>query len=72
MTMEPAPGKMIMQMTFALRWVIAVMGLALLGASPYLWQIDLNFLWLIVPILGAWAFWLVVEYLRWAETLGRK
>ena len=33
-----------------------------------LWQINLNFLWLIIPMLGAWAIWLVIEYLRWAET----
>jgi hypothetical protein len=72
MIMEPAPGKIFMRINSAMRWVMGVMGFALLGVSPYLWQIDLNFLWLIVPMLGAWAFWLVTEYLRWAEQLGRK
>ena len=52
--------------------MIGVIGVGLLGVSPYLWQISLNFLWLIIPILGAWAIWLVIQYLRWAETLNRK
>jgi uncharacterized RDD family membrane protein YckC len=51
--------------------MIGVIGVGLLGVSPYLWQINLNFLWLIVPMLGAWAIWLVIEYLRWAETLSK-
>ena len=70
--MELVSGKMFMRMHSALRSMIGVIGLGLLGVSPYLWQINLNFLWLIVPMLGAWAIWLVNEYLRWAETLSRK
>jgi hypothetical protein len=63
---------MFMRMHSALRWMIGVIGVGLLAVSPYLWQINLNFLWLIVPMLGAWGIWLVIEYLRWAETLSRK
>jgi hypothetical protein len=66
------PGNSFMRMHAALRWMIGVGGLCLLGASPHLWQTNLNFLWLIIPVLGAWAIWLVIEYLRWAEALSKK
>ncbi len=61
-----------MRMHSALRLMTGLIGLGLLAVSPYLWQISLSFLWLIIPMLGAWAIWLVIEYLRWAETLSRK
>jgi hypothetical protein len=66
------PGNMFMRMNSSLRLMIGVIGVGLLAVSPYLWQINLKFLWLIIPMLGAWAIWLVIEYLRWADTLSRK
>jgi hypothetical protein len=66
------PGNMFMRMNSSLRLMIGVIGVGLLAVSPYLWQINLKFLWLIIPMLGAWAIWLVIEYLRWADALSRK
>jgi purine-cytosine permease-like protein len=69
---ELVPGNIFMRMHSTRRWMIGLIGLGLLAVSPYLWQININFLWLILPMLGAWAIWLVIEYLRWTETLSRR
>jgi hypothetical protein len=55
-----------------LRWIAGVLGLLLFGVSPYLWFVNPNLLWITCPLVCIWAFWLMLEYLRWAKTLGKK
>ena len=56
----------------ALKWILGVLGLMLMMASPYVWKLDPILLWLIIPLLCAWALWLMLEYLRWTKSLGKK
>ena len=51
---------------------LAVAGLPLVGVTPYLWWWAPGLLFVACPLVMAWAVWLVVEYLRWARTLGRR
>jgi MFS superfamily sulfate permease-like transporter len=69
---RPRPSGIFTEMNPALKWILGLLGLALLMASPYVWKASPILLWLIIPLLGAWAFWLMMEYLRWAKTLGKK
>jgi hypothetical protein len=69
---RPRPSVIFTEMNPALKWILGLLGLALLMASPYVWKANPILLWLIIPLLGAWAFWLMMEYLRWAKTLGKK
>jgi len=59
-------------MNSALRWFFGVLGIALVAVTPYLWFVNPALLWIACPLLAAWAFWLMLEYLRWAETLRKK
>jgi hypothetical protein len=59
-------------MNKALRWVFGIMGLVLVGVTPHLWFINPDLLWIAIPLLCMWAFWLMLEYLSWAKTMGRK
>ena len=54
-----------------MRIAIALLGLILIGALPWIWQIHpwLGAL-LLVPILP-WCVWLMFEYLKWARRLGK-
>jgi hypothetical protein len=56
----------------AMKWILGVLGLLLLMASPYVWKANPVVLWVIIPLLCVWAFWLMMEYLRWAKSLGKK
>jgi hypothetical protein len=59
-------------MNTALKWVFGILGTLLLAASPYLWNVSTLLFALAVILVCIWAFWLMMEYLRWARTLGRK
>ncbi len=52
--------------------MLGLLGLLLLMVSPLLWRVNPYLLWVICPLLAVWAFWLMLEYLRWAKTLGKK
>jgi hypothetical protein len=54
-----------------LKWVLGLAGLPLIAVTPFLWWWAPLLLWLACPLVLAWALWLVVEYLRWADTLGK-
>jgi hypothetical protein len=55
-----------------LKWVLAIAGLPLIGVTPFLWSWVPGLLWLACPLILVWAFWLVIEYLTWARTLGKR
>jgi hypothetical protein len=60
-------------MNSALRWSLGGLGLVLLAVAPYLWLYGrTGLLWLACPLIIAWAVWLMLEYLKWAKTLGKK
>jgi hypothetical protein len=60
-------------MNNALRWAVATAGLLLVLAAPYLWLYGhASLLWIVCPLIVAWAVWLMTEYLKWARTLGKK
>jgi Flp pilus assembly protein TadB len=58
-------------MAMPLKILISLLLLAALAAGPWLWQLNPLWVALVVPLAGAWAIWLVVEYLRWARRLGQ-
>ncbi len=55
----------------ALKWVIGLLGAILLAVTPYFWWINPTLLWVAIPLLCAWSAWLMLEYLRWARSLGK-
>ena len=55
-----------------LKWVLAAAGLALIGFAPFLWWWAPGLLWLACPLIVAWSLWVVVEYLTWARTWGKR
>ena len=56
----------------SLKWTLGLLGLILIAGTPYLWFVRAELLWIACPLIGIWAFWLMLEYLRWAKTLGKK
>lgn len=57
----------------SIRWFLGVLGLVLVGITPYLWLYKhTELLLLSIPLILIWAFWLMLEYLRWAKSLGKK
>ncbi len=60
------------RMNTATRWTLGLLGLLVLLVSPWAWQANPAWLFIIVPALAVWAFWLMLEYLRWAKSLGKK
>jgi hypothetical protein len=54
------------------RLALGILGLMLVAGSPYLWFVKPELLWITCPLILIWAFWLMIEYLRWAKTLGKK
>jgi hypothetical protein len=59
-------------MNNVLKVALGVLGLILLAFTPYFWFGHAKLLWIACPLLCAWAFWLVWEYLDWAKKLGKK
>ena len=60
------------RLTPAQRWVLGLVGLLVLVASPWLWWVDPNLLWVAGAVVAAWAVWLVVRYLDWARSLRQR
>jgi hypothetical protein len=77
-SLPPAGGKSVRVcdtltgMKGVLKWVFGILGALVLAAAPYLLHVSMSLFWLAVLIVCAWAFWLMLEYLRWAKSLGRK
>jgi hypothetical protein len=59
-------------MVNAVKWAIGAAGLLLFGATPYLWFYKPALLFVACPLVLVWAVWLMLEYLQWAKTLGKK
>jgi hypothetical protein len=55
-----------------LKAMLAFAGLPLIAVAPWLWMSGPRLLLAVVPLIAIWAVWLVIEYLRWARTLGRR
>jgi hypothetical protein len=51
---------------------LGLLGMLLVAITPYLWFVKPMLLWIACPLICIWAFWLMMEYLRWAKTLGKK
>jgi hypothetical protein len=58
-------------MPTALKWVLGILGALLIAVTPYFWWINPGLLWVCIPLIGIWSAWLMMEYLRWARTLGK-
>jgi hypothetical protein len=56
----------------AVKWTLGAMGLLLAGVTPYLWFYKPALLLVACPLVLIWAIWLMIEYLQWAKTLGKK
>ena len=59
-------------MNKGVKLVLGIMGLILLAITPYFWFGNRGLLWIAIPLLCVWAFWLMLEYLNWAKTLSGK
>ncbi len=59
-------------MDIGLRWLIAIAGLPLAAVTPLLWWWAPGLLFLACPVVLAWGLFLVVQYLTWARTLGKR
>jgi sterol desaturase/sphingolipid hydroxylase (fatty acid hydroxylase superfamily) len=59
-------------MNSAVKWVFGLLGTLLLMVTPYLWSASRLVFGIAIFLLCVWAFWLMMEYLRWAKTLGKK
>jgi hypothetical protein len=55
------------------RWKIgiAVVGVILVALLPWIWEVHPVVAYLLLLPLSVWAIWLMVEYLHWAERLGK-
>lgn len=51
--------------------LISLLCLALVTASPWLWQANPLWVAVLMPVVAVWSIWLVVVYLKWARGLGR-
>ncbi len=57
------------RLTPAWRWTLGLLGVLVLAVSPWLWWVAPDLLWVVGPVAGVWAVWLVVLYLDWARSL---
>jgi hypothetical protein len=62
----------VLGMNNVLKVVLGILGLILLAITPYFWFVNPTLLWIACPLLCVWAFWLMMEYLRWARSLSNK
>jgi hypothetical protein len=56
----------------AVKLVLGLAGLLLAGSTSFMFLYKPALLIIAVPLVLVWAVWLMVEYLRWAKTLGKK
>jgi hypothetical protein len=59
-------------MNSAVKWAFGLLGTLLLMVTPSLWSESHLLFGIAIFLLCVWAFWLMMEYLRWAKTLGKK
>jgi hypothetical protein len=59
-------------MNSAMKWAFGLLGAVAVAAAPFVLHVSVILFVLCVLIVCVWAFWLMLEYLRWAKTLRRK
>ena len=54
-----------------IKFILAILGVAVLTTSPWIFKWSIPIGWLAIALLVVWVVWLANEYLTWARGLKR-